>query len=122
MPKKILIIDDEQAIVKMLIDRLNVHGFDTISASDGETGFDKACRYFPDIILLDVMMPGWSGFETANRLSQDSSTANIPIIFLTGLSSESISRKYLEKGKYHVLLKPFKVEELLDILSKDFGM
>ena len=122
MPRKILIIDDEQEIVKILTHRLTAHGFDTVSASDGESGFDKACRYFPDVILMDITMPGWSGIETANRLRGNPGTAGIPIIFLTGLSEGSISRQYLEKGNFYILLKPFDVSELLRILSTDLGM
>lgn len=122
MQKKILIIDDEPDTIKVLTDRLTVHGFDTISADDGESGYERARKYLPDVILLDVMMPGWSGIETANRLKANPGTADIPIVFLTGLSEESISRQYLEKGNYYVLLKPFDVKELLSILSNDLEM
>lgn len=122
MQKKILIIDDEPEIVKMLTDRLTVHGFDTASATDGESGYEKARKYSPDIILMDVTMPGWSGIETANRLKANAGTADIPIIFLTGLSEESISRQYLEKADSFVLLKPFDAKELLELLSSKLDM
>ncbi len=122
MAKKILIIDDERAIVKVLVSRLTMHGFEVDSASDGESGFEKTRKFVPDVILMDISMPGWNGIETAKRLKDNPGTADIPIIFLTALSEESISRKYLENGKHYVLLKPFKVEELLTILSDDLGM
>jgi CheY-like chemotaxis protein len=122
MAKKILIIDDEKDIVKVLIDQLTVRGFETESASDGESGYLKARKALPDAILLDVVMPGWSGYDVANQLQSDPSTVDIPIIFLTGLGDKSLSRKYLEQRKYFVLLKPFKVGELLTILSSDLGM
>lgn len=122
MAKKILIIEDERAIVKVLVSRLTMHGFEVDSASDGESGFEKTRKFVPDVILMDITMPGWSGIETANRLKENPGTADIPIIFLTALSEESISRKHLENGKYHVLLKPFKVEELLAILTEHYGM
>jgi two-component system, NtrC family, sensor kinase len=122
MSKKILIIDDVPEVVKMLIDTLTVRGFDTASASDGESGYLKACKYKPDVILMDVTMPGWSGFEAASRIQSDPITADIPIIFLTGLSNKSLSRKYLEQRKYSMLLKPFKIEELLALLSNKLGM
>ena len=122
MAKKILIIDDERAIVKVLVSRLTMHGFEVDSAGDGESGFEKTRKFTPDVILMDISMPGWNGIETAKRLKDNPGTADIPIIFLTALSEESISRKYLENSKYYVLLKPFKVEELLTILSDDLGM
>jgi two-component system, sensor histidine kinase and response regulator len=122
MAKKILIIDDEPSIVEMLIGQLTAHGFDTESASDGESGYIKAGKYLPDAILMDVVMPGWNGLYTANRLQNEPATAKTPIIFLTGLSEDSVPIKYLEQRKYFVLMKPFKIEELLAILSNDLGM
>jgi len=122
MARRILVIDDEPDVVNVLMTRLTVHGFEVEAAGDGESGFEKARKFLPDIILLDVIMPGWSGFETANRLKTNLGTADIPIIFLTGLGDESLSRRHLEKGVHHVLLKPFRVEELLTILANDFGM
>jgi DNA-binding response OmpR family regulator len=122
MAKKILIIDDEQEILKVLIARLTVHGFEAVSANDGESGFEKARKFLPDVILLDVVMPGWSGLETANKLKSNPGTADTPIIFLTGLGDDSMTRKYLEYGNCRVLLKPFNMNELLAILARDFGM
>jgi DNA-binding response OmpR family regulator len=122
MAKKILIIDDERDIVDVLTARLRVHGFEVEYANDGKTGFEKARKFLPDIVLMDVLMPGWSGFETASRLRTNLGTADMPIIFLTGLGENSLSRKHLEKGRHHVLQKPFKVEELLTMLADDFGM
>jgi two-component system, NtrC family, sensor kinase len=118
MAKKILIVDDEPSIVKMLVDQLSENGFDTESANDGESGYIKACKTMPDAILMDVVMHGWNGLYAANRLQSEPSTAKIPIIFMTGLSDDNVSKKYLEQRKFFVLLKPFKVEELLSILLK----
>jgi DNA-binding response OmpR family regulator len=121
MAKKILIIDDDREIVRMLIDQLTVRGFETESASDGESGYLKASKVLPDIILLDLVMPGWSGYDVAIRLQGNPGTADIPIIFITGWKEGCLSLKNLGQ-KYSVLLKPFKVEELLSILSNDLGM
>ncbi|MDR3578590.1 MAG: response regulator [Oryzomonas sp.] len=122
MTNKILIIDDEQVVVDVLTERLRLHGFEVEYATDGKTGFEKACEFLPDIILMDVIMPGWSGFETANQLKTNHVTADMPIIFLTGLGEDSLSRKHLEKYRHHVLLKPFKIEELLTVLANNFEM
>ena len=120
--KKILIIDDEPDIIKMVIDQLTAEGFDTASASDGESGYYKAFKVLPDVILMDVEMPGWNGIYTADQLHSEHATTNIPIIFLTGLGDESIPVKYLEQRNYFVLIKPFRAEELLAILSNNLGM
>jgi two-component system, sensor histidine kinase and response regulator len=122
MANKILIIDDDPGIVRVLVEQLTAHGFDTEAANDGEPGYIKACKILPDVILMDVVMPGWNGLYAANRLQSEPSTAKIPIVFMTGLSDDNVSKKYLEQRKYLVLLKPFKVEELLTILSNDLGM
>lgn len=122
MAKKILIIDDEPEIIKMVINQLTAEGFNTASASDGESGYYKAFKILPDVILMDVEMPGWNGLYTADRLHSEHATTNIPIIFLTGLGDESIPVKYLEQRNYFVLMKPFRAEELLAILSNNVGM
>jgi DNA-binding response OmpR family regulator len=117
---KILIIDDEPDVVDVLTERLRLQGFDVEYATDGKTGFEKARDFLPDVILMDVIMPGWSGFETANQLKSNPGTAHMPIIFLTGLGEDSLSRKHLEKYRHHVLLKPFRIEQLLALLENDF--
>lgn len=122
MAKKILMIDDDKEVSEVIVKRLWMHGFEAISASDGQSGFEKACKYLPDVILMDIAMPGMNGIQTANKIKANPGTADIPIIFLTGLIEDSISRQYLENGKCSVLLKPFKVEELLNLLSSDHGM
>jgi DNA-binding response OmpR family regulator len=122
MAKKILIIDDEQDIVDMLTARLRVQGFEVEYATDGKAGFEKARDFLPDVVLMDVVMPGWSGFETANQLKTNLGTADTPIVFLTGLGENSLSRKHLEKGRHHVLSKPFEMHDLLTMLAHNLGM
>lgn len=122
MAKKILIIDDEIDSCKLLTDRFTMYGFEAIYATDGETGFAKASNYLPDVIIMDIVMPGFTGLQTTHLLKNNPGTADIPIIFLTGLHADSMILDYLESTKHHVLQKPIDLEKLLGILTTDYGM
>jgi DNA-binding response OmpR family regulator len=122
MAKKILVIDDEPEIVNLLVIELTSHGYGVETAADGITGFEKAQKLLPDIILLDVMMPGWSGFDTANKLNTHPKTYDIPIIFITAMSDNSSAGQYLGKSRYSYLFKPFHFNELLTILTNVYGI
>ena len=122
MAKKVLIIDDDPFFTKTVIAQLSTHGFKVISANDGESGFEMARKYAPDFILLDFVMPDWSGVKTAEMLNDNLETRDIPVIFLTGMDLESIPAKFLNSSNYHVLSKPLKTDELLSILEIHLGM
>ena len=80
MAGKILVVEDEKAIADIIIFNLARDGFDTLEANDGLTGLDMALNESPDLILLDVMLPGMDGFEVCNRVRD---TSLVPIIMLT---------------------------------------
>lgn len=122
MTKKILVIDDEPEIVNLLVLGLTSYGYEVETANDGMTGCEKARKLLPDIILLDVMMPGWSGFDTANKLNTYTETYDIPIIFITGMSEDSSAGQYLGKSRFSYLFKPFQINELLTILTNVYGI
>ncbi|MCX6611505.1 MAG: response regulator, partial [Acidobacteria bacterium] len=84
-PLKILIVDDTPANIELLDTLLRVEGFDTLTAENGESARALAAEAHPDLILLDVVMPGESGFETCAKLKSDPDTVDIPIIFLSAL-------------------------------------
>ena len=113
--KKILIVDDEKDILLMLGKRLMAEGYFVLSADNGKDAITIAKSKSPDLIILDVLMPGMDGSEVAERLKDNSRTKNIPIIFLTAL----LTRKE-EHEKNHIVAdnmtfaKPFNPEELLD--------
>lgn len=91
MAKKILIVDDETMVVKMLESRLKSQGFDIVTAFNAGEGIEKAQSEQPDLIILDVLMPGQFGNEAAQQLKEDSRTAHIPIIFLSNVPTEFLS-------------------------------
>jgi len=113
MNKKVLIIDDQPDNVFILQDRLHHEGFDVLTAYDGQTGIKRATEGQPDLILLDIMMPGMSGFEVCEVLTKEESTKQIPIIMVTALTGSDDIKKGLELGAYDYIKKPFNRIELI---------
>ncbi len=111
--KKILVIDDQHDNVFILQDRLDLEGFKVITAYDGPSGIALAEEHNPDLILLDVMMPQMSGFEVCEKLTNQNSTKNIPIILLTALNNAEDTEKGFAAGAFDFIKKPFNRIELL---------
>lgn len=109
----ILIVDDTTANVAVLAEHLENHGFAVMVAQDGEEGIDRARFGQPDLILLDVMMPGMGGFETCQRLKSYESTKDIPVIFMTALSDIADKITGYKMGAVDYITKPFHTEEVL---------
>ncbi|MDD4939554.1 MAG: response regulator transcription factor [Candidatus Omnitrophica bacterium] len=112
MKEKILIVEDEKDIVKMLEYNLKKEGFRTLSAQDGEDALDYASREHPDLIILDLMLPGMDGLEVCKALKKETRTASTPIIMLTAKTQESDKVVGLELGADDYVTKPFSVREL----------
>jgi signal transduction histidine kinase len=110
---RILIVDDIPTNLQVLSESIRVAGWTTLVATDGETAIEQAEYAHPDLILLDVMMPGIDGFETCRRLKTNSITRDIPIIFMTALSDILDKVKGLEIGAVDYITKPFQQEEVL---------
>jgi len=109
----ILIIDDVPANVGALFDFLKSYGFKILVAEDGASGLQKAEYVAPDLILLDVMMPGLDGFETCQRLKTNPKTKEVPVIFMTALSDTPYTLKGFELGAVDYVTKPIQQEEVL---------
>ncbi|MCF8261959.1 MAG: response regulator [Melioribacteraceae bacterium] len=110
---KILIVDDQSSNVLFLEKKLIRSGYSTITAFDGNTALELARSEKPDLILLDIMMPGLSGYEVCEKLVASNETKNIPIILVTALISSSDLEKGLNAGAYDYIKKPFDNVELL---------
>jgi signal transduction histidine kinase len=109
----VLIVDDNSANLGVLSDFLDEAGFEVRVARDGESALQKVEYDPPDIILLDVMMPGIDGFETCHRLQSSPSTKDIPVIFMTALSDTVDKVKGLSLGAVDYITKPLQQEEVL---------
>jgi DNA-binding response OmpR family regulator len=112
MAKTVLVIDDEPELVKLLDFNLTKAGYLVLTARDGEAGLAAARRHAPDLVVLDVMMPGLDGFEVCKRLRQETSTAGVPILMLTAKAEETDRVLGLELGADDYLSKPFGLREL----------
>jgi diguanylate cyclase (GGDEF)-like protein/PAS domain S-box-containing protein len=115
--RTILIVDDTPANLGVAVDYLEGKGFTVLVAQDGEEGLQRAQLVLPDLILLDVMMPGIDGFETCRHLKKIESTRDIPVIFMTALSDTENKVKAFAAGAVDYVSKPFQVEELLARVS-----
>jgi len=113
MKVTILIVEDEKDIIKMLEYNLEKEGFKTLSERNGEDALDSAHRDHPDLILLDLMLPGMDGLEVCKTLKSDTKTVSIPVIMLTAKSQESDKIVGLELGADDYMTKPFSPRELI---------
>ncbi len=109
----VLIVEDEADIRDLLSFNLEREGFTPIEAEDGNKGLELAQVHKPDIILLDVMMPGKDGFQVCRELEKKPTTANIPIIMLTAKGEEIDRIVGLELGADDYVVKPFSIRELI---------
>ncbi len=110
---RILVVDDTALNVKLLADLLGAHGYEVDTASCGEAGLEKVASFGPDLVLLDVVMPGLSGYEVCRRLRQDPRTEALPVVLVTALDPETERVKGLEAGADDFLSKPVNRAELL---------
>jgi len=114
---KVLVIDDEAPIRLLCRVNLEAEGMRVIEAADGPSGVDKARDESPDVILLDVMMPGLDGWRVAEQLLQDDRTVGIPIIFLTARAEFRDRARGLDIGGVDYVTKPFNPLELAPLVE-----
>lgn len=113
--KKILVIDDNRFILRVIKLKLTNGGLEVITATDGKEGLEKAIKEKPDLIILDIMMPKVDGFTVYNELQKNSQTQKIPVIFLTALGEEREELKKLNSAV--VIYKPFSPRHLLNTVN-----
>lgn len=122
--RSILVIDDEQDLCDILLFNLKADGYQVMAAKSAREALEMDPSRF-DLLLLDVMMPGMSGFELARQLKQDKATASIPIIFLTALGNERDLLHGFELGADDYIAKPFSLKEvrarIKAVLSRTVG-
>ena len=121
MAKKILIVDDEPGIIKMLKSRLESANYDTITAQDGQEALDKVEKDMPDLVVLDIMIPKIDGYSVFKALRTKPKYKYIPIVILTASLEFEDLRKCVSEGVEAYLRKPFKSEVLLGIIKGLLG-
>ncbi len=110
---RILVVDDSTANLQLLMNLLTEQGYTIYPASDGELALEFVQSTLPDLILLDIKMPGMDGFEVCRRLKADDRSASIPVIFLSALEDEHDKVKAFQAGGVDYITKPFQQEEML---------
>jgi DNA-binding response OmpR family regulator len=121
MAKRILIVDDEADIVQLVENRLQLSGFETLSALDGQAGLNLARKEKPDLVILDLMLPKLDGFQVCRLLKFDVATAKIPIIIFTARTHPVDEKTAKESGADDYLAKPFDSERLLEKVNRLLG-
>lgn len=109
----VLIVDDTETNIDILVDTLG-DDYDIAVAMDGESALEVVAEEPPDLILLDIMMPGMDGFEVCRRLKDNPDTADIPVIFLSAITEADQKQKGLALGAVDFLTKPFNPSEIQD--------
>ncbi|ATZ73660.1 phosphate regulon transcriptional regulatory protein PhoB [Idiomarina sp. X4] len=113
MSRRILIVEDEAPIREMLSFVMEQHGYQAVEAHDFDAAVGKIAEPYPDMVLLDWMLPGGSGIQLAKKIKGDDFTRNIPIIMLTARGEEEDKIKGLEVGADDYITKPFSPKELM---------
>lgn len=118
MPIKILIIEDDRTTIKIISHILEQHEAEVGFAMEAEEGLKKAFKEKPDLILLDIMLPGMDGFQMLKKLQSNEDTSDIPVLILSSLSGEKDIIKGLENGATDYILKPFSPQILFFKIKK----
>jgi len=115
--KKILVVDDEQDMLFAVRLQLEAHSYEVITASDGQEGLTKAREEFPDLIILDLMLPKLDGYRVCRMLKFDEKYKKIPIIMFTACNQEEDQKLGFEVGADDYQMKPFEPKILLEKIS-----
>ena len=116
MATRVLVIDDESPIRLLCRVNLEAEGMEVLEAADGPSGLEKARAEIPDVILLDVMMPGLDGWRVAEELLEDDRTESIPIVFLTARAELRDRARGIDLGGVDYVTKPFNPVELAPLV------
>ena len=117
MDKMILVVDDSPTARELITETLQSNGYRTVTATNGEEAIEKASSECPDLILLDVVMPGRNGFQVCRQLKTEDATKNIKVILVTSKNQKSDRFWGLKQGADDYLTKPFEQDQLLDRIA-----
>ena len=111
--KKVLIVDDSPTELHVLTQLLQKHGYSVVTADSGEEGVRKAKSERPDLVLMDIVMPGMNGFQATRSISKDPETAKIPVIVCSSKDQETDKAWGLRQGAKDYIVKPIRENELM---------
>ncbi len=115
--KRVLIVDDDGVIRGLIRHFLEIADYEVVEAADGNVGLAKAAQFHPEVILLDVRMPGLDGYEVCRRLKANPETRQIPVIFVTVVEDLRLNRLAYQAGGAACIRKPIRREALLAVIA-----
>jgi len=121
MPKKILIVEDNELNMKLFHDLLEAHGYETLQTQEGLKALDIAREHRPDLILMDIQLPEVSGLEVTKWLKADDELASIPVIAVTAFAMMGDEERIREGGCEAYISKPITVSTFLETIRKHLG-
>jgi two-component system response regulator ResD len=117
---RILVVDDDPRLLHIVAMYLGIEGYEVITAENGEDGLTKLQERPPDLVILDIMMPGLDGIETCRRMRGHAPTADIPIVMFSALSSDDDIERARVAGANHLITKPFNLVGLGSVVKTFF--
>lgn len=118
---KVLVIEDEDILRETILNILKNNGFSALEAGNGLRGLQLAKEFVPDLILCDIRMPEFDGYEVLKRLRQDPVTSTIPLLFITAENIQNVVSLGQTLGANGYLTKPFTTAQLLEAINKGIG-
>jgi two-component system response regulator ResD len=117
---RILVVDDDPRLLHIVAMYLGIEGYEVITAENGDDGLTKLQERPPDLVILDIMMPGMDGIETCRRMRGHAPTADIPIVMFSALSSDDDIERARVAGANHLITKPFNLVGLGSVVKTFF--
>ena len=111
--KKVLVVEDNELNMKLFHDLLDAHGYNILQTKDGMEALDIAREHHPDLILMDIVMPGMNGYQATRTLTNDPSTSAIPIVMVTSKGQETDKIWGLRQGAIDYMVKPVSPSDLV---------
>lgn len=115
--RKILVVEDEESLLKLESILLTTRGYKVSGVTDGLKAMEEIGRERPDLVLLDIMIPGIDGFEVCRRIKADPATASLPVVMLTAKKSSADQGRGMEAGADAYVTKPFKSGKIIEIVE-----
>jgi CheY-like chemotaxis protein len=121
--RKILIVDDDELMLNVTVKRLMQENYEVMAASNGQEAVHICLTNHPDLVLLDIVMPGMDGYNTCQKIKQDNKTKDIAVLFVTGkkLLPQGIYKRCQDLGAHGYISKPFAMRELLEKIKEILG-
>ena len=121
MSRGVLVVDDDPRLLHIVAMYLGIEGYDVAVAADGAAGLTEIEKQTPDLIILDIMMPGIDGIEACRRIRADPATAEVPILMFSALSGDDDVERARQVGANHLITKPFNLVGLGSVVKSFFA-